>query len=81
MPPTSAPSVPDSCAGYRNPGVLWSDLVVSFRLTNRLGGRFTQRVKQPISWTEPVCSSSGYSSMSLVSALFWHAAGTGTSPA
>jgi hypothetical protein len=30
-----------------------------------------------ISWSEPVWSSSGYTSMSPVSASFWHAAGTG----
>ena len=28
-------------------------------------------------WPEPVCSVSGYSSMSPVSAPFWHAVGTG----
>jgi hypothetical protein len=27
-------------------------------------------------WPEPVCSASGYISMSLISALFWHVAGT-----
>ena len=45
--------------------------------TYRSGGRFTQGVKLPFSWSELVCSSSGYSSMSLVSAPFWHARGTG----
>jgi hypothetical protein len=37
----------------------------------------TQGVKLPLSCSEPVCSSSGYSSMSLVSAPFWHARGMG----
>ena len=45
--------------------------------TYRSGGRFTQGVKLPFSWSELVCSSSGYSCMSLVSAPFWHARGTG----
>jgi hypothetical protein len=29
-----------------------------------------------LSWSESICSASGHSSMSLVSAPFWHAAGT-----
>jgi hypothetical protein len=28
------------------------------------------------SWSDPVCSSSGYHSMSVVSASFWHTNGT-----
>ena len=32
----------------------------------------------PLSWSEPVCSASGYSSVSPVSAPFWHAHDTGT---
>ena len=35
-----------------------------------------QRVSLLFSWSEQVRSSSGYSSMFLVSALFWHATGT-----
>ena len=30
----------------------------------------------PLAWSEPICSVSGYSPMPLVSAPFWHAAGT-----
>ncbi len=30
-----------------------------------------------LSWSEPVCSPSGYSSVSAVSAPFWHTRGTG----
>ena len=45
--------------------------------TRCLEGRFRQGVNLLLSWREPVCSSSGYSSVSPVSAPFWHAAGTG----
>jgi hypothetical protein len=44
-------------------------------VTDCLEGRFTQRVNLRFSWSESVCSSSGYSSMFLVSAPFWHVAG------
>jgi hypothetical protein len=39
-----------------------------------------QRVMLLFSWSELVCSSPGYSSMSLVVTRFWHAAGTGHTP-
>ena len=45
--------------------------------TRCLEGRFTQRVNLLVLWSEPVGSCCGYSSMFLVSAPFWHAAGTG----
>ena len=48
-----------------------------FELATRCSeGRFRQGVKLLLSWWEPVRSSSAYSSVSLVSASFWHAAGT-----
>jgi hypothetical protein len=46
-------------------------------VTSSLEGRFTQRLSLLLPRTEPVCSSSGYSSMSPVSASFWHAADVG----
>jgi hypothetical protein len=48
------------------------------RGTYRLGGRLALWVNLLLSWSGSVCSSSGYSSMSPVSARFWHVAGTGT---
>lgn len=46
--------------------------------TGCLEGRFTTGGLLQLSWSGPVCLSSGYGSMSPVSAPFWHAAGTGT---
>lgn len=50
------------------------------RLSNCLEGRFAQGVKLLFSCSEPVYSSSGYSSMSPGSAPVWHAADTGHAP-
>ena len=44
--------------------------------TDCLGGRFTVGGQLALPLSEPVWSPSGYRSMSVVSASFWHAAGT-----
>ena len=49
------------------------------RGTYCLGGHFVDTCQLLLSWSEPVCSASGYSSVSPVSAPFWHAVGTDAS--
>ena len=50
-----------------------------FGVTGCLEARSAYGAHLLLSWSEPVCSVSGDCSMSLVSAPFWHAAGTGWS--
>ena len=55
-------------------------LYLSAVLTCRLQGRLTVSSQLLLSWSRPVRSSSGYRSMSLISASFWHGLARGAPP-
>src|SRR5690348_2178922 len=66
----------DETGTYSGPGRVNHPRHHQRQVTRCLEGRFTQRVRLWLSWSELGCSPPSYSSMSVISSSFWHAAGT-----